>query len=557
MESRSSGGGHLDASADGEVVYCHACSNEWLRDAHGLTCPRCESEITEIISPENDPRDLAPSPNPSSMDRSNERYMDAPDPDEADIEEHLGAEGTYYRRSTRSRPDQRHHDPSIDPVFERFYDMIQRFGQPFAQPGRTRPSGGSGVFGQANDEEFVPPPRIQRATFTSGAFGGGTASVTIISGPAFATRGTQEGENRESTENAHQEGADPFQTLFSNIIRDIQPPSAGGEQGHPAGPQPGFARGLREILNLFHPSNAMMGDAVYSQEAFDSIITQLMEANPQSNAAPPASEEALRRLDRRVVDKQMLGPEGTAECSICIDEMVIGQIAVTLPCKHWFHEDCVVLWLKEHNTCPVCRTPVEKNDEEPQGTAAVGGSSSSGRATRSGNRRQSPSNASFSFDRNSSDQSRAFSDQAGSGGDTPTGIAAAEMVSSIHVDSHSRPTTPRPSDGLRGMESIHRESNQGMPSRAAATGFSYDTSRLQRRTSHSPTSPRMTPNLAEQGARMRQRSPSEASRRGTSDRDSHRQSGPGPWSSWTQFRDRFTGSGGSGGPQGSHGQGQP
>lgn len=49
MESRSSGGGHLDASADGEVVYCHACSNEWLRDAHGLTCPSCESDITEIV----------------------------------------------------------------------------------------------------------------------------------------------------------------------------------------------------------------------------------------------------------------------------------------------------------------------------------------------------------------------------------------------------------------------------------------------------------------------------------------------------------------------------
>jgi Zn finger protein HypA/HybF involved in hydrogenase expression len=41
--------GHLDANADREVVYCHACSNEWYRDGHGLICPDCHSEVTEIV----------------------------------------------------------------------------------------------------------------------------------------------------------------------------------------------------------------------------------------------------------------------------------------------------------------------------------------------------------------------------------------------------------------------------------------------------------------------------------------------------------------------------
>ncbi|KAG6000738.1 hypothetical protein E4U21_005037 [Claviceps maximensis] len=548
MASQGSHGRHLDASADREVVYCHACSNEWFRDDHGLTCPRCESDITEIISPENDPRDLAPSSNASSPDLPTTRHADDSDPDEADIEEHMGSQGFRFRRTTRSRPEQPHHDPSIDPVFERFYDMIQNFGQ----AGPSTRSGGTSIFGRANDETFVPP-RIQRTTFTSGTLGGGTASVTIFSSPAFGARGGNNGENGEGSENHNQEGPDPFQALFSNIIRDIPPPSVSGEeQDRPTGPQPGFARGLQEILNLFHPANAMMGDAVYSQEAFDSIITQLMEANPQSNAAPPASEEALHKLDRRPVDRQMLEPEGEVECSICIDEMQIGQTAVFLRCKHWFHEDCVVLWLKEHNTCPVCRTPIEKNNRTANRTAA-GDSSSSDRTARPGDNPTQSSNSPPQFSRNNSEQSRVFGVQHGSGADTPTGRVAADMVSSIYVDVRNRAANQRLDEALQSVENMQRERNQdGAQSRAtAASGFSYDTSRLQRRTSHSPSSPR-TANLAEQGARMRQRSPSESSRRGNADRDGRRQSGPGPWG-W--IRDRFTGGGSSGDTQDSQGQG--
>ncbi|KAG5982409.1 hypothetical protein E4U55_001916 [Claviceps digitariae] len=555
MASQGSRGRHLDASAGREVVYCHACSNEWFRDDHGLVCPRCESDITEIISPESDPRNLAPSSRSSSPDLPSSHHADDSDPDEADIEEHMGAQGVRFRRSTRNRSEQQHHDPSLDPVFERFYDMIQNFGQ--AAPS-TRP-GGSSIFGRANDETFVPP-RIQRTTFTSGTLGGGTASVTIFSSPAFVARVNNNGEGQEGGENQNQEGADPFQTLFSNIIRDISPPTVpGGEQGRQTGPQPGFARGLQEILNLFHPANAMMGDAVYSQEAFDTIITQLMEANPQSNAAPPASAEALHKLDRRPVDRQMLEPEGEVECSICIDEMKIGETAVFLRCKHWFHENCVVLWLREHNTCPVCRTPIEKNNRTSNRTAA-GGSSSSNRAARPGNNNSNnPGQSSSSpphLSRNNSDQSRVFGGgHDGSGADTPTGRMAADMVSSIYVDVYNRPPNQRLDEALRSVEHMQRERNPDWAQSRATTasGFSYDTSRLQRRTSHSPTSPR-TANLAEQGARMRQRSPSESSRRGNTDRDGgRRQSGPGPWG-W--IRDRFAGGGGSGGPQDSHGQGR-
>ncbi|KAB5514966.1 hypothetical protein GE09DRAFT_1161704 [Coniochaeta sp. 2T2.1] len=104
------------------------------------------------------------------------------------------------------------------------------------------------------------------------------------------------------------------------------------------------------------PEGGDNGDAVYSQEALDRIISQLI---PQSSKAPPASEESIAKLGKRKVGIEDLGSDGKVECVICVEELHVGDEVTVLPCKHWFHGDCVTLWLKEHNTCPICRTPIE------------------------------------------------------------------------------------------------------------------------------------------------------------------------------------------------------
>ncbi len=115
---------------------------------------------------------------------------------------------------------------------------------------------------------------------------------------------------------------------------------------------------LNQIFSNFLNPHAVQGDAVYSQEAFDRIITSMMEANPQSNAPPPASDEAIKDLLKKKLDAEMLGPELKGECTICIDDMGVGDEVTVLPCKHWFHNECVVLWLRQHNTCPICRASI-------------------------------------------------------------------------------------------------------------------------------------------------------------------------------------------------------
>ncbi|KND90462.1 putative RING finger protein P32A8.03c [Tolypocladium ophioglossoides CBS 100239] len=525
MASSSHDGGLLDATADREVVYCHACSNEWYRDEHGLTCPECDSDITEIVDPDSDPRDDQLSLPPSSPGIGASRHEDYSDPEEADIEEHIGPHGFIHRRSVRNGPG-RPHDPGVEPVLNRFYEMLEHFGQPQSMANGGQPMGRGG-------DVPSPWPHVHRTTFTSGTLGGGTTSVTIFSGPAPSRQAMGHGHPRNGAP------GDPFQAIFSDVLRDIGPPQ-GDHQ--PPGPPPNFARGLQEILSLFSPANAVAGDAVYSQEALDRIITQLMEANPQSNAAPPASDAALQALDRRTVDQEMLKGESKTECTICIDEMKIGDKAVFLTCKHWFHEECVVLWLKEHNTCPICRTPVEKRGGNGSSSNDVGGDGTSHTAgSRPGPGLRNPSSSGPSSEVPGSPGAfrGSFSGSFGGAFGRHTGVSTdASTGSAVRPIPGAR--ADHLNDALRTISAIQLERDL-QRGRGAPSQYSYDTSRLQRRTSISPTSPRETAS-ADYGARMRQRSPSENSRREQADGGSSRQTGQGAIN-W--LRDRFSGGGGS------------
>jgi len=103
--------------------------------------------------------------------------------------------------------------------------------------------------------------------------------------------------------------------------------------------------------------NGRMGDYVFNQEALDQIITQIME---NSSAHPvPATEEIMQKLPREVLEEN--APILEKDCAVCKDQFSLQtedpaeQVVVTLPCKHPFHEPCIMPWLKSSATCPVCR----------------------------------------------------------------------------------------------------------------------------------------------------------------------------------------------------------
>jgi hypothetical protein len=355
-------------------------------------------------------------------------------------------------------------------------------------------------------------------------------------------------------------------------MRDLGPPHD-QQQGGP----PPFLRGLQELIGFLNPAHAVAGDAVYSQEALDRIISNLMDANPQSNAAPPASEDALNKLERRTVDKEMLKGDPNVECPICIDDLKEGDVAVYLPCKHFFHQDCVVLWLKEHNTCPICRSAIEKA-RQPSNPNTPGG-------WRNPNPTNSPPGfnpgtnpfTGTPFGGQSRDDSFVHSHEVLTDADmrqrsrdrlanatVPQGEMPARstdwfdrtfpqnQASNSEQDAYGRPTrffnirqpSRPPSHGQSRLNEVIRNMSARQRDRDDASSPGYDTSRLQRRTSLSPTSPR-TGVSGEQSSRVRQRSPSQSSGRwAASDREAQREtqrpSGGGGPLSW--LRSRFSGS---------------
>eukprot|EP00980_Cylindrotheca_fusiformis_P004578 scaffold981_cov119-Cylindrotheca_fusiformis.AAC.2 len=59
------------------------------------------------------------------------------------------------------------------------------------------------------------------------------------------------------------------------------------------------------------------------------------------------------------------GTNASHECAICLDAMPVGTKVRILPCRHHFHHDCIVGWLKEDkHTCPLCKFDLLHHFEE-------------------------------------------------------------------------------------------------------------------------------------------------------------------------------------------------
>lgn len=81
----------------------------------------------------------------------------------------------------------------------------------------------------------------------------------------------------------------------------------------------------------------------------DQIQSEDLEAGNNSNNHSPIQSK--------------LSSEDTMLCSICLDEYVDGAILVRLPCRHEYHESCVLQWMGHNDRlrnycCPLCKQDV-------------------------------------------------------------------------------------------------------------------------------------------------------------------------------------------------------
>jgi len=84
----------------------------------------------------------------------------------------------------------------------------------------------------------------------------------------------------------------------------------------------------------------------------------------------PGCESAVKKLPKVPAgSRELVAEDGEIiACPICIEALEDERGAVKTPCSHFFHEDCLAHWCKNHTDCPLCRQSVgdpDPKDGEP------------------------------------------------------------------------------------------------------------------------------------------------------------------------------------------------
>eukprot|EP00741_Cyanophora_paradoxa_P005362 tig00000880_g5200.t1 len=104
-------------------------------------------------------------------------------------------------------------------------------------------------------------------------------------------------------------------------------------------------------------------DDPYDHEV-DNLLTHLMENDESSRKKAPTLKSVVQSLAKVRINEGHMRAE--SKCSVCREDWSLGDEAKELPCRHVFHDECIIPWLEQHNTCPLCRheLPVDEAQAE-------------------------------------------------------------------------------------------------------------------------------------------------------------------------------------------------
>ncbi|KAK4565196.1 hypothetical protein RGQ29_007020 [Quercus rubra] len=117
-----------------------------------------------------------------------------------------------------------------------------------------------------------------------------------------------------------------------------------------------FVAPPRPTRPISPPPNMSLQDNNTSDFTFGNTLNEFIEGMALLNdwpGPPPAPSLAIEALPMVKVTRRLL--DNDPSCPICKEEFELGGEVREMPCKHSYHDDCIVPWLSIHNTGPVCR----------------------------------------------------------------------------------------------------------------------------------------------------------------------------------------------------------
>ncbi|KAK6145383.1 hypothetical protein DH2020_022203 [Rehmannia glutinosa] len=98
---------------------------------------------------------------------------------------------------------------------------------------------------------------------------------------------------------------------------------------------------------------------------FDRLLDQLSQIEVNGigriDNNPPASKAAIVSMPTIEITEQHISIE--SYCAVCKEAFELGNEAREMPCKHLYHQDCILPWLSLTNSCPVCRHELPTDNE--------------------------------------------------------------------------------------------------------------------------------------------------------------------------------------------------
>ncbi|GAB5361487.1 hypothetical protein AAMO2058_000717400 [Amorphochlora amoebiformis] len=152
----------------------------------------------------------------------------------------------------------------------------------------------------------------------------------------------------------------------------------------------GFAPALHTMLSQLSRSNRngfpmRLGRGGPGRSIQD-ILNHIMMNDTNRYGTPPTAKEALKQLKEGKIDSNKAGKLSEIPCAVCKDEYKEREVVIELPCAHYYHKDCILPWLKLHNSCPTCRYELPTDDQayEQRKRAQAARSTSNGDSGSSG-----------------------------------------------------------------------------------------------------------------------------------------------------------------------------
>lgn len=100
-------------------------------------------------------------------------------------------------------------------------------------------------------------------------------------------------------------------------------------------------------------------------DLFIDVITNIYDNNAErefEDVKVVVEPEIFANFKKHTITEDLVDSVKDKDCHVCLSSFSQDETLVTLPCKHFFHEECISNWIcKESSKCPVCRQDCRPN----------------------------------------------------------------------------------------------------------------------------------------------------------------------------------------------------